>query len=267
MSELTGENLGLPIYSDSRERDISDPASEASNPLDWQPASQLTAKLWRCLETMRDVQELLESAKTVSNPKKQRRRLKILATPILSLAENVRSLCNSLATDPGLESRVTVAERKYFQSVREAFDRDVPIDSKSILKTIRNKLSAHVDHKLWPKDARGMIEKTSPKLYGKWLHGCIFVIQEIIQLNVFSWRLEDGPEGSIRLMNVEPWILTVAKGGAEEEVNLAGLHVSSSPRLVVLRACEDIVRESQWLFGAGDERLVLLDSSSPREAR
>lgn len=210
MSELP-KGLGIPIYLDSQARDIVDPAEEADSPINWRPRNKLAVKLWRCLEVLRDIQEILEDAKRVSNPKKQRRRLKILATPILSLAEGVRSLCNSLTTDPELAKHLPREDREYFNKIREAFDRDVPLGADSLLKSLRNKISAHVDTKLGPKDARELLDGAKPNAYGRWLHACILVLQELMMPDLYSWHSADGPEGSIRVMNVEPWIVTLVK--------------------------------------------------------
>lgn len=261
MSELTTKGLGMPIYLDSKIRDIVDPAEEANDPINWSPRNQLAVKLWRCLEALRDIQEILGEARQVSNPKKQRRRLKILATPLLSLAEGVRSICNSLATDPELAKSLSRENRAYFNRVREAFDQDVPlVGTESDLKIIRNKIAAHVDSKLRPKDAHELLSKAKPNKYGRWLHSCIWVLQEVILPDLYSWQAADGPEGSLRLMNVEPWIVTFVKN-PEGQYDLAGADVGVSPKRVVLRACEEIVRDSQWLFSANEERLKVLEDN------
>jgi hypothetical protein len=261
MSELTAKGLGIPIYLDSKDRDIVDPAEEADSPINWRPCNQLAVKLWRCLEALRDIQEILEDARQVSSPKKQRRRLKILATPILSLAEGVRSLCNRLATDPEIAKRLSRERRDYFNRIREAFDKDVPLGAASPLKSLRNKISAHVDAKLGPKDARELLDGAKPKVYGRWLHACIFVLQELVLPDLYSWHSADGPEGSIRVMNVEPWIVTFVNN-EEGELSFAGADIGVSPKRVILRVCEDIVRGSQWLFGADEDRLKVLEDES-----
>lgn len=261
MSEPKVKGLGIPVYRDSKDRGIVDPAEEADSPINWVPRNQLAVKLWRCLEALRDIQEILGEARQVSNPKKQRRRLKIVATPMLSLAQGVRSLCNSLATDPELGQRLSRETREYFNKVREAFDEDVPLGAESSLKMIRNKIAAHVDSKLGPKDAHKLLDEVKPNKYGHWLHACIWVLQEVMQPDLYSWHSEDGPDGGIRLMNVEPWVITFVKT-PEGECSLAGVDVGVSPKRVILRVCEEIVRESQWLFGANEERLKVLEDDT-----
>lgn len=43
---------------------------------------------------------------------------------------------------------------------------------------------------------------------------------------------------------------------------MAGTDIGVSPKRVILRVCEEIVRDSQWLFGANEDRLKVLEDES-----
>ncbi len=259
MSEPKTMPIGIPIYQDSDGRSITDPTEEV-DPTNWEPRNQLAAKLWRCLESLRDIRDLLEDTSKVSNPKKQRRRLKILATPILTLAQSTESLCNTLATDPALTNNLSKKQRNQFSKLRENLLVLVPLGADSPLKVVRNKMSAHVDAKLGPRDARDILGKAKPNTYGIWLHSCIYVLQELMQPDLYSWQTADGPEGSIRIMNAEPMVITLIKD-SDGELILGSVNVGISPKRFIHETIKDVVRDSQWLFGEKEARLKVLEDA------
>jgi hypothetical protein len=89
-SETMAHLGGVPIYADQI-RQLVDAATELQ-PQNWQPANVASQKLFRCVECLRDIEVLLKSAGRSSNQVKRRRKLKIMLTPLHSLAEAVRDL-------------------------------------------------------------------------------------------------------------------------------------------------------------------------------
>jgi hypothetical protein len=266
LSEQDAKRPGLWIFRERRERGVVDPADEVLIAADWQPANTAATKLWYCLEPLRDIHEMLGAARETSKPKNQRRRLKLLATPLLTLAQNVQALCNCLETDPDYRDVLTPHQRKQVRMLREAFEKDVPLGPDSPLKVVRDKLSAHMDKKMRPERAREILDSTGPSVLGSWLHGCLYVLEVVLasELPVFFWRSSDAPEGCIRLMHYEPHVLTIE--AAPETTRLVGYDIGSRPSRAAYRLIEDIVRDSQWLFKKG-ERHLRVDEEVARENR
>lgn len=80
------ENKGMPIYLDPFDREVADSLSEGEAEANaWYPSNKAAQKLWRCLECLRDIDELLEEAIHLKNATKKKRRLKIAITPLHSL--------------------------------------------------------------------------------------------------------------------------------------------------------------------------------------
>src|SRR6185369_15836326 len=91
-TEVMAHLGGFPIYSDEV-RKLVDAATELE-PHNWKPANVAAQKLFRRVECLRDIEVQLKSAGRSRNPVKRRRRLKIMLTPLHSLAEAARDLLN-----------------------------------------------------------------------------------------------------------------------------------------------------------------------------
>lgn len=249
---------GFPIYQDRTARQVVDPASESEVQADWRPASVAAATLWRCIEALRDIQEALESTSSCEVPQKRNRRLKALAVPLVSLAYDAGKLCGHFATDPQWKDRLTPKQREYIAKLKKGLDQAVPLNQNSALREIRDRYAAHIDKKLLPSDARSILKKVATRDYGRWLHECIIVVSELLELNVYSWRADDSPPGHVRAMNVEPWVMTWKYDEKGEAVPI-GLNVGASPRQAAADLCRDVVAASQWLFNENEPRLVVVE--------
>jgi hypothetical protein len=249
---------GFPIYRDPAMRGVVDPAAEFERHADWRPVNTAAATLWRCIEALRDVREVLEAASSSEDLEKRRRRLKGIAVPLLSLANDASRLCGHFSTAPWWKDRLTTEQRKIIAGLREGLEREVPLEQNSALREIRDRYAAHIDKKLLPHDARSILNRVTSKDFGRWLHACIATILELLELNVYSWRADDIPSGHVRAMNVEPWVITWKNDEGGKPV-MVGLDIGDSPRQAAADLCRDVVAASQWLFGKGDARLVVVD--------
>jgi hypothetical protein len=250
--QLNSRNHGLPIYLDSTTRNVSDPAVPSGAESDWKPANKAAATLWRCLDLLRDIHEILAMASSCLDLGKQGRILKNLATPLVSLAFHVAKLCGHLATDPQWADKIPQHLRLHFEARRS----ELTQMQGSALRELRDKYSAHMDHNMSPDQARLLLLTVGARHYGGWLHACVTVILELLELNVYCWKSDDMPSGCFRTMQEGPLMLTWGSDEGRGTV-LLGAHVASSPRQAAECICREVVAASQWLFAAGDVRLIL----------
>src|ERR1043165_5422045 len=99
-------STGLPIYSDI-ERGLIDPIDSEPAESDWQPGNIACQKLFRCVEALRDVREVIDDAHKIQNTTKCRRRLKLLATPLFTLATCLDDLLNDCIGNPDNRSKLS----------------------------------------------------------------------------------------------------------------------------------------------------------------
>ena len=78
-------------------------------------------KLFRCVECFRDIESMLESADRSKNKAKQRRKLKIMLTPLHSLATGIRDLLNDLENNPDTVQKLPEGARDVIPRLRVMF--------------------------------------------------------------------------------------------------------------------------------------------------
>jgi hypothetical protein len=249
----------LPIFFDSETRGLTDVAKVEVDPGDWYPANKPSSKIWRCLEALRDVSNLVQGGKELDEGGK-RRRAKIVVVPLYSFIEHLRSTCNYILDKPNMKERLDKAAKANLRKHLKAFSRTVPVERPSILRTVRNKLSAHVDRKMSPREAAGLMKDAPPHEVGRWLHNGILLLCEVLSVDVFAWGTDDCPEGCLRLMTAEPFLVTLRKGADGELAKIVSLHVSQSPKYLFTDRCQVVVEQTQWMFRDGDPRIRSLGS-------
>ena len=251
------QEKGLPIYSDSTKREIAGTTSKYIDPGSWHPADSASKHLWRCFESIQDIANLLEDFSCLDTQEKQRRRVKIIVTPLYSLCLAIQDLCNNLNSSQEMKTRLSQESRTQINNLLNRFLEIVPLQQSSAMRSVRDKLSAHVDKKLYPHNALDIFSKAQNHEVGHWLHNCIIILMKILPHDVFAWTTDDGTPGYFRIMNVEPWLVTFQlKDG--KPVALAGLHIANSPKNLMAETCDTIVRKSQWMFREEDQRLLSL---------
>ena len=250
---------GLPIHLDQVKRQIASPTSEKIEVTDWHPSDKATENLWRCHEALRDVANLLQGTAILNNEDEKRRRVKALVTPLYSLCLAIRDLFNYLKSAP--EFRTQLAKQKQeITQWQDQFLSAVPLDKNSAIRGVRDQLSAHMD-KLMPLEATEIFMRAQNHEVGGWLHQCIITLSNLLLLNAYSWTTDDCPEGYVRFMTVEPWLLTfkVEDGKASE---IVGMDVVDSPRKLIASTIREVVETSQWMFRSSDPRIIL---SKPKD--
>jgi hypothetical protein len=258
-SEDRPRGRGLPIFRDS-ERPIADLLDPSST--EWQPGCSATLRLWRSLELLRDLEEGLRGAQVARSIPRQKRRLKLLLPTLVSLAEDLTRLCNEFIEDEHWVTQLPEDFRDHLRVFKESFEKDVPFGYGRELRVLRNKLGAHFDPKMLPSKARQLLDTAEHRTYGRWAQSCVWLTLQLLEANVYTWVTNDVEEGSRRLMQIEPFVITLAPN-QEGEMTLAGLDVGPSPRNTVAEACEKVVEASQWLFGKDETRLVVRKPKTP----
>lgn len=246
MSESDNQaSRGMPVFLSTVERGLADPA--AATVETWHPGDAVSQKLWACTEPLRDVEHLLQEL-----PVEQRsRRLKILATPVSSFRLAVIQLGDYLSSAPDLKVKLTNESRRQVAKLVEKLKANDP--AHEAVKTVRDKLSAHIDKNISSWDAERRLRDCSALAVGTALHSSICTLLRLLELNVYSWFAEDTPEGFLRLMSAEPY-LTTFRVENQHIVEIIKLELAKSPRYAVSGLCEEVVRLSHWMFESAEDR-------------
>ena len=251
------ERKGLPVYLDSA-RNLADSTTDTVDISAWHPSNASAQRLWRCFEALRDIENLLRGTAILVSEEERRRRIKILITPLYSLCVAVKDLCNYLTSAPEFRSKENKAQRGEISRLLSQFLSVVPLDSVGAIRGVRDKLSAHVD-KMMSYEAQAIFNQAQTHDIGIWLHTCITTVLQLLSYGSYGWTPGDYPEGCVRFMNVEPWLITFAlKDGRPYKIVGVDI-IEKSPRESVVEVCKAIVDTSQWMFRPEDQRIHFID--------
>lgn len=257
------EPKGIPIYFDTYERgvvDAMDGDGDASE--DWFPSNKAAFKLWRCLESMLDLEELIEVASQAKNATKKKRKLKIAVTSLHSFIKNLDDLLNDIQTNSETRGRLSETDLTQIKAIAEEFSDVLPHDNKSTVSTFRNKLSSHIDKKIHPREAQKLAASLSQHEFGKYLHICLHLILDLLKLDIYAWSCRSPSDECVTFMTNEPYIVTFKPEG-ENGAELAGLRVSKkSPKTSISDVVGRLVALSQWMFKGDQPRISSLKEDS-----
>ena len=254
-----------PIYADEV-RQIADVTAECQ-PQTWKPANVPAQKLFRCVESLRDLDVLITAAGRTKSVVKMRRKLKILLTPLHSLVEAVRDLANDLENNPDTVRQLPVGARALVPQIRLQLLQISAIGKGTLLSSARNKISAHVDTELSSEEMRALLGQAEPSRVGLWLHTCVAALSDLIKLPVYFWSCQPNGEGSIRVLFKEPFVVTLGLDSAGTANHLLDVHmIPKPPRRDVLVLMMRVVKSSRWMFGAADPRIVNFVEDQPGES-
>jgi hypothetical protein len=253
-----------PIYADEV-RQLADVATE-QQPRTWKPANIPAQKLFRCLECLRDLEELLKAAGRTSSKKKMRRKLNILLTPLHSLVEAVRDLANDLENNPETVRQLPDGARSLVAQIRSQMLQISAIGNGSLLSSARNKISAHIDTQLSADEMRVLLGRVELSRVGLWLHTCITALADFVRLPVYFWCCETNCVGSVRISFREPFVVTPGLDSAGKANRLLGVHlIPIPPRHRALELMMRAVKSSQWMFGPADSHIMDFIEDQPCE--
>jgi hypothetical protein len=229
------------LYVEKDPRLIVDPATVPVTEVQLKPSNVITEKLWRVVESLRDIDNLLDDIVTMSDISKKRRRMKILATPLYSFYQSIRNVKNYYESEKEYKHH---ASKKH---IKETWERISPEIDTHRLKTMRDKLSGHVDKKLSFEQVERIVQEMSHFDIAVWIHACILILFELLDLQVYGWYTDDAPKNRIRLMVAEAVLVTINQEhghpGYIEEVTF-----TQSPKHQIELICQKIVENTQWVF-------------------
>lgn len=254
-----------PIYADEV-RQLADVASKRQ-PQTWKPANVAAQKLFRCVECLRDLELLLRTGGRLKNKAKQRRNLKIMHTPLHSLVEAVRDLANDLENNPETFQRLPTGARELVPQIRSQLLSISKIGKGTLLSATRNKISAHIDTELSAEEMRLLLSQADPAQMGLWLHTCISSLTDFCKLPVYFWSSESDDPGNIRILFVEPFVVTLGMDSSGRVNGIIDVHmIPKPPRHDVFKLMMRVVKHSEWMFGPRDSRIVNFTEDMPMDS-
>ena len=222
---------GIPLYIDEREPEIDDPALLSSNKT-WKGTNEISFKLLRCLETLRDISRNMEVLALINEPSSDKRLVKQLSSPLYTLATCVLDMFNELESNAKNYVELDSPQHKEIISKKKQFIVDVPMDSKSALRIVRDKIDSHIDKVavIKPEDYWVNVD-LSPFL--KWMGICLEQFNYLLSLDVYAWTRDSGHPDVWSFMNVDgklvDWYMQDGK-----PVSIIAVTVVKSPKYGVL---------------------------------
>lgn len=254
-----------PVYAD-QVRQLADVAT-GHQPQAWKPANVVAQKLFRCVECLRDIEVLLQTAGRAKSKVKQRRNLKILHTPLHSLVEAIRDLANDLENNPDTVSRLPEGARQIVPQLRSQLLLISTVEKGGLLSTTRDKISAHVDRELSADEMQILLSQANPSQIGLWLHTCVAVLADFIKLPVYFWSCEPDGEGSLRVLSKEPFVVTLGLDSSGKADRILDVHmIPKPPQRDVLQLLMRVVKHSKWMFGSNGSRIAQFVEDKPGDS-
>jgi hypothetical protein len=192
---------GIPLYIDEREPEIEDPALLSSNKT-WQGSNEISFKLLRCLEALRDISRTMEVLALNNEPSSDKRLVKHLSSPLYALGTCVLDMFRELESNAKNYVELESLQHKEIISKKKQFILDVPMDSKSGLRIVRDKIDSHIDKVavIKPEDYWVIVD-LSPFL--KWMGICLEQFNYLLSLDVYAWTIDSGHPDVWSFMNVD----------------------------------------------------------------
>lgn len=254
------EKKGMPIFLDDTSRSISDSLEDVEIDA-WLPSNSAAQKLWRCLECLRDLDDLLVDSAKQKNATKTKRKLKIALTPLHSLVKSVDDLCNDIQNNKETSCLLDKSKIKDVSKNQKLLSHLLPHDHKADISTIRNKLAAHIDKKMTPSEAHKISGLITSNEFGRWLHICLHLVLDLTKLDIYHWYCKPPSDEYVCFMQKEPFIVTIKIDG--EHSTLVALNIAiGSPRNVIPEVVQSLVSHSQWMFKKGQTRISSLKEDS-----
>ena len=248
-------NDKIPIYKDEKFRDIVDNLDSPPNKNFWYPSNKASQLLWRCLESLRDISTSLESYLSVKNESKKRRIIKNISIPLHSLATSINDLCNGLTCNPEIKKEIPKGKLKEISKINNHFIDLLSVKWDSNLSLLRNKLSAHIDKDIYPFEMGNILIQNDTSTLGKYIHICLHVLIDLLEINVFSWTCELEGYSTFNIMTNEPFLVCLARNNDKIEYINCIYIVNNSPKETIVKILDEIVSKSQWMFDENDMRI------------
>jgi hypothetical protein len=180
-----------------------------------------------------------------------------MAAQFHSFATAVVGLCDQIVGDEDARRWLQAGTTRQVSAIKSGFLALLPIDHRSDLSVLRNRMGGHIDRELSPWSDREILSRKALSSFGKWLHVCLHALLDLLKLDVYSWSVHS-TEGEIRLMTSEPFLVTFERED-HRIVRIVAVHLSKrSPRHFISDVVGAVVRNSQWMFESGQVRITSL---------
>lgn len=228
----------IPVYVDPDEPEIQDPARQ-QEPTVWMGANQIAFKLLRCVEAVRDLTRILESIARVDAPLSDRRQVKMLATPLYTLALGVQNMFNELEGNAREYPTLSSTQRQELHGRAVRFAEQVPLGKDSDLRAVRNKIDAHVDRDavIAPDKYWGKVDLFA---YLHWMRVCLEEILQLLKLDVYGWARESGHPDIWSLMAVDGTLVDWCMQD-DKPVSILRVTLAKSPKYNIASEIENLV--------------------------
>lgn len=195
------QSRGIPVYGDWKEPSINDPAVEQDSTV-WRGSNDISFKLLRCLEALRDLSVSMDILSRLDKPSDEKRLVKQLASPLYALSSGVLDILNELESNAKAYTIIGSSQHQEILSRKIKFLADVPIDNKSDLRIVRDKIDSHIDKVavIRPEDFWG---KVNLPFFLKLIGHSLEQILYLLSFDIYGWTRESGHPDIWSLMSVD----------------------------------------------------------------
>lgn len=251
----------IPIYYDEIEYRIVDAVSELPKSRQLQPSNIAASKLCRCIECLKDILEILEAAQQVKANDKLKRRLKQLFTPLFSFLGCLNDLLHDIQSNPDTKRGLNPDVDTLVSRIEKKLKENVPFE---VLRTIRDKTSAHIDKKMAPIAVQQLLSKIKTHEVGWWLHCLLTVFFDLLKLPIYQWCCESSFPGCIGIISADVPALTIFKlDGIKLSRIECIFQLKKDPRMEVFNLVEEVVKQSKWMFREHDLQIINFKEDKP----
>ncbi|MBD2441945.1 hypothetical protein H6G25_01690 [Dolichospermum sp. FACHB-1091] len=225
------QKRGIPLYADWSEPEINDPALIQDTTV-WRGSNELSFKLLRCLEAIRDISKIMEGLAKLEDPISDKRLVKQLASPLYTLGSGILDMFNELESNAKSYALIASPQHKEIINRKKQFIIDVPTDKTSALRLVRDKIDSHIDKiaVIRPEDFWIYVDMPS---FLQWLKSCLEQILYLLSLNGYGWTRDSGHPDVWSLMSVDGKVLDFYMENGEPS-HIIGVTSVKSPKHGVL---------------------------------
>ena len=229
---------GIPYYFERSPRNAQDPACP-DNVDGWDGANDVTIKLLLALESLRDLRVVLQDLLAQEQPYSDRRRIKGISTPLVSFTSAIQKICKELLGHPdsigGLSDEVKAKVNEYLQEIVRVF----PPTGNSPLRTVRNKIDAHVDESTVEKREQ-IWDHVDLSLFLPWIACALIHFSELLALEVYGWTCKSTHPDVFRLMSVDGTLVDLLVID-EKPSRIVGISITTSPKVGIAEELNAVI--------------------------
>lgn len=211
--------------------------SKGANVDDWHPANEVSIKIVRCLEAIRDLSPIFRFLSTSPFPEADTRFIKSIATPLYSLATGIRDVYGEI--ENGNFRSMRKADRRALLQRREKFSAAVFQGKNGPLKTVRDKIGAHIDRKAIL-GGEGFWRFVSLRAFIAALRICLLELDFLLQQDLFAWTRNTNLPNVVRLMSVDGTLVDFVEREGQLD-HIAAISLVESPREAIAREFNELV--------------------------